>query len=43
MSVHFHLTFGRNPLRVCGLSDMDAFYAACEQIRLGLDPSARYS
>ncbi|KAF8519293.1 hypothetical protein JB92DRAFT_2711024 [Gautieria morchelliformis] len=29
----------RNPLRVCGLSDMDAFYASCEQLRLGLDPS----
>ncbi|KAF8575427.1 DNA/RNA polymerase [Ramaria rubella] len=29
----------RNPLRVCGLTDMDAFYAACEQKRLGLDPS----
>lgn len=30
----------RNPLRVCGLTDMDAFYAACEQNRLKLDPGS---
>ncbi|KZS92491.1 DNA/RNA polymerase [Sistotremastrum niveocremeum HHB9708] len=29
----------KNPLRVIALCDMDAFYAACEQVRLGLDPS----
>lgn len=28
----------RSPFRVCGLTDMDAFYAACEQNRLKLDP-----
>ncbi|KAF8506151.1 DNA/RNA polymerase [Hysterangium stoloniferum] len=28
----------RNPLRVCALTDMDAFYAACEQQRLKLNP-----
>ncbi|PVF95571.1 DNA/RNA polymerase [Serendipita vermifera] len=27
-----------NPLRVIGLCDMDAFYAQCEQKRLGIDP-----
>ncbi|KZT57954.1 DNA/RNA polymerase [Calocera cornea HHB12733] len=27
-----------NPLRVVALIDSDAFYAACEQVRLGLDP-----
>ncbi|TDL25593.1 DNA/RNA polymerase [Rickenella mellea] len=29
----------RNPLRVVALCDSDAFYAACEQVRLKLDPS----
>jgi DNA polymerase eta len=29
----------RNPLRVIALCDGDAFYAACEQVRLGIDPS----
>ena len=28
----------RDPLRVIALCDSDAFYAACEQVRLGLDP-----
>ena len=29
----------RDPLRVVALCDSDAFYAACERVRLGLDPS----
>ncbi|TFK91388.1 DNA/RNA polymerase [Polyporus arcularius HHB13444] len=29
----------RDPLRVIALCDSDAFYAACEQIRLGIDPA----
>ncbi|KZV74597.1 DNA/RNA polymerase [Peniophora sp. CONT] len=29
----------RNPLRVVSLCDSDAFYATCEQVRLGIDPS----
>jgi DNA polymerase eta len=29
----------RDPLRVIALCDSDAFYAACEQMRLGIDPS----
>lgn len=29
----------RNPLRVISLCDSDAFYATCEQVRLGIDPS----
>ena len=29
----------RDPLRVVALCDSDAFYAACEQVRLGIDPS----
>jgi DNA polymerase eta len=29
----------RDPLRVIALCDSDAFYAACEVVRLGLDPS----
>ncbi|KAG8825679.1 DNA-directed DNA polymerase eta rad30 [Serendipita sp. 401] len=28
-----------NPLRMIGLCDMDAFYAQCEQKRLGIDPT----
>lgn len=29
----------RDPLRVIALCDSDAFYAACEQVRLNLDPA----
>ena len=29
----------RDPFRVVALCDSDAFYAACEQVRLGIDPS----
>jgi DNA polymerase eta len=29
----------RDPLRVIALCDSDAFYAACEQVRLGIDSS----
>ncbi|EGN99076.1 hypothetical protein SERLA73DRAFT_168617 [Serpula lacrymans var. lacrymans S7.3] len=29
----------KDPLRVVALCDSDAFYAACEQVRLGLDPN----
>ncbi|KAH9902592.1 DNA/RNA polymerase [Cubamyces lactineus] len=29
----------RDPLRVIALCDSDAFYAACEQVRLGIDPT----
>lgn len=29
----------RDPLRVVALCDSDAFYAACERVRLRLDPS----
>lgn len=29
----------RDPLRVIALCDSDAFYAACEQVRLNIDPS----
>ncbi|KAI0090250.1 hypothetical protein BDY19DRAFT_1055961 [Irpex rosettiformis] len=29
----------KDPLRTIALCDGDAFYAACEQVRLGLDPS----
>lgn len=29
----------RDPLRVVALCDSDAFYAACEQVRLSLDPT----
>lgn len=29
----------RDPLRVIALCDSDAFYAACEQVRLGIDPN----
>ncbi|GBE88531.1 N-acetyltransferase eso1 [Sparassis crispa] len=28
----------KDPLRVVALCDSDAFYAACEQVRLGIDP-----
>ncbi|TFK49546.1 DNA/RNA polymerase [Heliocybe sulcata] len=38
---HLHAQhFGpKDPLRVIALCDSDAFYAACEQIRLGVDPA----
>ncbi|KZT06045.1 DNA/RNA polymerase [Laetiporus sulphureus 93-53] len=29
----------KDPLRVVALCDSDAFYAACEQVRLGIDPT----
>ena len=29
----------KDPLRVVALCDSDAFYASCEQVRLGVDPS----
>lgn len=29
----------KDPLRVIALCDSDAFYAACEQVRLGIDPA----
>ncbi|KAH9925458.1 DNA/RNA polymerase [Amylocystis lapponica] len=29
----------KDPLRVVALCDSDAFYAACEQVRLGIDPA----
>ncbi|KAI1797430.1 DNA/RNA polymerase [Ganoderma leucocontextum] len=29
----------RDPLRVIALCDSDAFYASCEQVRLGIDPA----
>lgn len=37
---HLHsLNLGvKDPLRVIALCDSDAFYAACEQVRLGVDP-----
>ena len=38
--LHSHNLGVRDPLRVVALCDSDAFYAACERIRLGLDPSA---
>lgn len=28
----------RDPLRVVALCDLDAFFASCEQVRLGIDP-----
>ncbi|OSX59100.1 hypothetical protein POSPLADRAFT_1151543 [Postia placenta MAD-698-R-SB12] len=37
--LHAHNLGVRDPLRVVALCDSDAFYAACEQIRLGIDPS----
>lgn len=37
--LHSHNLGVKDPLRVVALCDSDAFYAACEQIRLGLDPS----
>lgn len=37
--LHSHNLGVRDPLRVIALCDSDAFYAACERVRLGLDPS----
>ncbi|KAG8213054.1 hypothetical protein J3R82DRAFT_11446 [Butyriboletus roseoflavus] len=37
--LHSHNLGVKDPLRVIGLCDSDAFYAACERVRLGLDPS----
>lgn len=37
--LHSHNLGVRDPLRVVALCDSDAFYAACERVRLGLDPS----
>ncbi|KAH0833270.1 hypothetical protein J3R83DRAFT_12334 [Lanmaoa asiatica] len=37
--IHAHNLGVRDPLRVIALCDSDAFYAACERVRLGLDPS----
>ncbi|KIJ14289.1 hypothetical protein PAXINDRAFT_79476 [Paxillus involutus ATCC 200175] len=34
-----HNLGAKDPLRVIALCDSDAFYAACERVRLGLDPS----
>lgn len=36
--LHAHNLGVKDPLRVVALCDSDAFYAACEQVRLGLDP-----
>lgn len=36
--LHSHNLGVRDPLRVIALCDSDAFYAACEQVRLGIDP-----
>jgi len=36
--LHSHNLGVRDPLRVVALCDSDAFYAACERVRLGLDP-----
>jgi DNA polymerase eta len=37
--LHSHNLGVKDPLRVIALCDSDAFYAACEQVRLDLDPS----
>ncbi|PCH42673.1 DNA polymerase eta [Wolfiporia cocos MD-104 SS10] len=37
--LHSHNLGVKDPLRVIALCDSDAFYAACEQVRLGIDPS----
>lgn len=37
--LHSHNLGVKDPLRVIALCDSDAFYAACERVRLGLDPS----
>ena len=37
--IHSPPSGARNPLRCIALCDMDAFYAACEQVRLGIDSS----
>jgi DNA polymerase eta len=36
--LHSHGLGVKDPLRVVALCDSDAFYAACEQVRLGIDP-----
>lgn len=36
--LHSHNLGVRDPFRVVALCDSDAFYAACEQVRLGIDP-----
>lgn len=36
--LHAHNLGVKDPLRVVALCDSDAFYAACERVRLGLDP-----
>ena len=36
--LHSHNLGVKDPLRVISLCDTDAFYAACEQVRLGIDP-----
>ncbi|GJE96213.1 DNA polymerase [Phanerochaete sordida] len=36
--LHSHNLGVKDPLRVVALCDSDAFYAACEQVRLGIDP-----
>ena len=37
--LHSHNLGVKDPLRVIALCDSDAFYAACEQVRLDVDPS----
>ncbi|KAG9315274.1 hypothetical protein JVU11DRAFT_4411 [Chiua virens] len=37
--LYSHILGVKDPLRVIALCDSDAFYAACERIRLGLDPT----
>lgn len=37
--LHSHNLSPRDPLRAIALCDSDAFYAACEQMRLGVDPA----
>lgn len=37
--LHSHNLGLKDPLRVIALCDSDAFYASCEQVRLGIDPS----
>lgn len=36
--LHSHNLGVKDPLRVVALCDSDAFYATCEQVRLGIDP-----
>ena len=37
--LHAHNLGVKDPLRVVALCDSDAFYASCEQVRLGIDPA----